>query len=293
MKKIALLLIVMTSLSACAVWRTPPIARIALLASFEGRYREVGYTAIYPARLALRDAGLSHLELVAVDDGGTPQTAQARARALALDDSIKAVMVMGYDSADVGVLEALGDLPVIIIGEWATTPINDHIFIMSHSQIPEMLSYAGRLDITAPVETLFQGGDAFGLFAYADLYNQTNPLPHVQIVTSGAFAPLAFRERLLASDIYVPPPSYLSTTVYDATRLLAHVIADADMSRQAVADTIRSVDYMGEWVGRIRFGDNGYWADAPLYMYVYADNQYDGHELMFIRSMVRDIPPNR
>jgi len=293
MKKIALLLILMTSLSACAIWRTPPIARIALLASFEGRYREVGYTAIYPARLALRDAGVSHLELVAVDDGGTPQTAQARARALALDDSIKVVMVMGYDSADSRVLEALADLPVIVIGEWATTPIYEHIFIVSNSQIPEMLSYDGRLDITASLETPFQGGDAFGLFAYADLYNQTRPLPHVQIVTSGAFAPFEFRERLLASDIYVPQPSYLSTTVYDATRLLAQVIANADMSRQAVADTIRSVDYMGEWVGRIRFGDDGYWADAPLYTYVYADNQYDGYELMHNSAMVIDIPPNR
>jgi ABC-type branched-subunit amino acid transport system substrate-binding protein len=293
MKKMLLLVIVFVSLTGCAVWRTPPIARIALLAPFEGRYRDIGYSAIYPARLALKDAGLSHLELVAVDDGGTLQTAQERARALALDDSIKAVMVMGYDSADVRVLEALGDLPVIIIGEWATTPIHDHIFIVSNSQIPDMLSYVGRLDITAPLETLFQGGDAFGVFAYADLYNQTSPLPHVQVVTSGAFAPLEFRERLLASDIYVPKPSYLSTTIYDTTRLLAQVIADADMSRQAVTDAIRSADYMGEWIGRIRFGDDGYWADAPLYTYVYADNHYDGHQLMSISSMVREIVPNR
>ncbi len=39
-------------LSACAVKRTPTIYRIALLAPFEGRYREIGYNALYAARMA-------------------------------------------------------------------------------------------------------------------------------------------------------------------------------------------------------------------------------------------------
>lgn len=293
MKHLFLLAITLFSLTSCAVWASPKIARIALLAPFEGRYREIGYAAFYPAKLALGDVGLSHLELLAVDDGGTIQTAQARARALALDDSVKAVMILGYDNADVSVLEALDDIPVIIIGEWATQPINDHIFILSHPEIPNMLSYAGRLDITQPIEAPFQGGDVFGLYTYAGLYSHNEALPHVQIVTSGTFAKPEFIQRLLASDIYVPQPNHLSTTVYDATRLLASVISSADMSRQAVADSIRDADFMGEQVGRIRFDDDGYWLDAPLYTYVYVDNHVDGFSMIVDSARVIEIPPTR
>lgn len=293
MKHLFLLVITIMSLTSCAVWDSPKIGRIALLAPFEGRYREIGYTAFYPAKLALADIGLSHLELLAVDDGGTIQTAQARARALALDDTVKAVLILGYDSADKTVLQALRDIPVIIVGEWATLPINDHVFILSHPEIPNMLSYQGRLDITQPIESPFQGGDAFGLYTYAGLYSHNQALPHVQIVTSGAFASPEFTQSLIASDIYVPQPNHLSTTVYDAARLLASVIPSADMSRQAVANAIRDVDFMGEQVGRIRFDDDGYWLDAPLYTYVYVDNQIDGFSMIADSSRVIEIPPTR
>ncbi len=291
MKRLFLHIIILCSLTSCAVWDSPKIARIALLAPFEGRYREIGYTAFYPAKLALGD--VSHLELLAVDDGGTIQTAQARARALVLDDSVKAVLILGYDSADESVLRALGDIPVIIIGEWATVPINDHVFILSHSDIPNRLSYAGRFDITQPIQSPFQGGDAFGLYTYAGLYSHDDALPHVQIVTSGAFASPAFTQRLVASDIYVPQPNHLSTMVYDATRLLISAISSPDMSRQAVADLIRQADFMGEQVGRIRFGDDGYWSDAPLYTYVYVDNQSGSFSMIADTARVIEIPPAR
>jgi len=289
MKRLFFFFFSLVSLTSCAVWDSPKIARIALLAPFEGRYREIGYTAFYPAKLALGD--ISHIELLAVDDGGTIQTAQARARALALDDSVKAVLILGYDSADETVLRVLGDIPIIIIGEWATQPINDHVFILSHPEIPNMLSYEGRLNITQPIESPFQGGDAFGLYTYAGLYSHNEVLPHVQVVTSGAFANPEFTQRLLASDIYVPQPNHLSTTVYDATRLLASVISSPHNSRQAVADFIRNADFMGEQVGRIRFGDDGYWLDAPLYTYVYVDNQVDGFSMIADSARVIEIPP--
>lgn len=291
MKRLYLIIITLLSLTSCAVWDSPKIARIVLLAPFEGRYREIGYTAFYPAKLALGD--ISHLELLAVDDGGTIQTAQTRARALALDESVKAVLILGYDSADETVLEALGDIPVIIIGEWATQPINDHIFILSHPEIPNMLSYQGRLDITQPIESPFQGGDAFGLYTYAGLYSYNEVLPHVQIVTSGAFANPEFTQRLLGSDIYVPQPNHLSTNVYDATRLLASVISSPDMSLESVANSIRDADFMGEQVGRIRFDDDGYWLDAPLYTYVYVDNHVNGFSLIADSARVIDISPTR
>jgi ABC-type branched-subunit amino acid transport system substrate-binding protein len=264
-------MLVVLMLSACAINPTAPIARIALLAPFEGRYRDIGYSAIYPARMALRDMGITHLELVAVDDGGTFQTAQERARALALDTSIKAVMILGYDSADSSVQAVFGDMPIIIIGEWATQPINNRVFMLTNPQIPGLLTQSGRIDITdaAQVETPFIGGEIFGLQAYSELRPNTDD---IQILTSGMLAPIDFAERLIASDIFVPAPNHLSLMVYDVTRLLAQVIVNPDMTRDMVADGIRNINYEGI-VGRIRFDESGYWADAPIYTYIYENGK--------------------
>ncbi len=83
-------------ISACA--STAPVIKIGLVAPFEGRYRPVGYDAIYAARLAVREqnaqggVGGYRVELVAYDDGGDAQAAVERARQLALDPQVVAVI---------------------------------------------------------------------------------------------------------------------------------------------------------------------------------------------------------
>ena len=75
-----------------------PVVKFGLVAPFEGRYRRVGYDAIYAARLAVRErnaaggVGGYRVELVAYDDGGEAQAAAERARQLALDPQVVAVM---------------------------------------------------------------------------------------------------------------------------------------------------------------------------------------------------------
>jgi ABC-type branched-subunit amino acid transport system substrate-binding protein len=82
--------------SACG--GTRPVLKFGLVAPFEGRYRPVGYDAIYAARLAVceRNAaggvGGYRVELVAYDDGGSAPTAVERARQLALDPQVVAVI---------------------------------------------------------------------------------------------------------------------------------------------------------------------------------------------------------
>ncbi len=67
-------------LSACAA-STQPVVKIGLVAPFEGRYRPIGYEAIYAARLAIREinarGGINghRIELVALDDRGEPEKA--------------------------------------------------------------------------------------------------------------------------------------------------------------------------------------------------------------------------
>jgi len=77
---------------------TRPVIKFGLVAPFEGRYRPVGYDAIYAARLAVRErnaaggAGGYRVELVAYDDGGDARAAMERARQLALDPQVVAVI---------------------------------------------------------------------------------------------------------------------------------------------------------------------------------------------------------
>jgi ABC-type branched-subunit amino acid transport system substrate-binding protein len=74
------------------------VLKFGLVAPFEGRYRPIGYDAIYAARLAVRERNASggvggyRVELVAYDDGGDAPSAVERARQLALDPQVVAVI---------------------------------------------------------------------------------------------------------------------------------------------------------------------------------------------------------
>ncbi|MDZ4763916.1 MAG: hypothetical protein SGI73_05135 [Chloroflexota bacterium] len=106
------LFILVLFVSGCAISPTPPRYQIALLAPFEGRDREIGYEALYAARLALADS-TSHFDLLPIDDGGTPSSATERARGIARAPSILAVIVLGTNMTTPDVYSALVDLPVL------------------------------------------------------------------------------------------------------------------------------------------------------------------------------------
>jgi ABC-type branched-subunit amino acid transport system substrate-binding protein len=106
----------------------PEVLKIGLIAPFDGRYRAIGYDAIYAARLAIREINESEripgyrLALVAFDDRADPTLAEASAEALVIDASV--VAVIGHyrqQTTDVGgaVYREAG-LPVLAIGGWLT-----------------------------------------------------------------------------------------------------------------------------------------------------------------------------
>ena len=109
-------------LVACSA-STQPVVKIGLVAPFEGRYRPIGYEAIYAARLAIREinarGGINghRIELVALDDRGEPDEAQSAARQLALDPQV--VAVIGHlwpDSTDAAMrIYCEAGLPVIAV----------------------------------------------------------------------------------------------------------------------------------------------------------------------------------
>jgi ABC-type branched-subunit amino acid transport system substrate-binding protein len=83
-------------ISSCA--SVAPVAKIGLVAPFEGRYRPVGYDVIYSARLAIREANAAggigdyRVALVALDDFGDPGIAAETASSLVIDPGVVAAV---------------------------------------------------------------------------------------------------------------------------------------------------------------------------------------------------------
>lgn len=96
MKKLTLLLLLISILSGCA--STAPVVKIGLVAPFEGRDRAIGYEVIYGARLAVREVNAAggiggyRVELVTLDDGGTVEFGEETATSLIADPAVVAVI---------------------------------------------------------------------------------------------------------------------------------------------------------------------------------------------------------
>ncbi len=109
-------------LTACS--SPPPVIKIGLVAPFEGRNRPIGYDVIYSARLAVREINEAggvegtFLALVALDDGGDVELAQATAQSLVLDPAV--VAVMGHwlpeTTAAAAPIYATASLPLFVPG---------------------------------------------------------------------------------------------------------------------------------------------------------------------------------
>jgi ABC-type branched-subunit amino acid transport system substrate-binding protein len=94
--RILLLLFALGVVSGCQ--SVAPVIKVGLVAPFEGRHRDVGYDVLYSARLAVREINAAggidgtRVALVALDDGGNPEYAQATADSLLIDPNVVAVV---------------------------------------------------------------------------------------------------------------------------------------------------------------------------------------------------------
>ena len=92
-------LLITLFLTSCA--SVQPVVKIGLVAPFEGAQRELGYDAIYAARLAVREINAAggiggyRVALVALDDGGDVQLAEETAASLTIDPGVMAVVGHG------------------------------------------------------------------------------------------------------------------------------------------------------------------------------------------------------
>ena len=197
--------------SGCAVQKTQPVKRIALLAPFEGRYREVGYQALYAARMAIGETGRTDIELYAVDDGGSVETAMDRAEALSEDTTISVVMVMGTKATQDEVLSTFRDgLPVIPIGIWARNEYNaDSTFPTEMTEI-------------ATLEHEFTCSEVCMLTAFPIMAKNLDELTRII-----SFAPPVteeFRQSYLAFDSFAPEPLPIAHQTYVVTNEAIEIV---------------------------------------------------------------------
>ncbi|MFQ3565498.1 MAG: hypothetical protein SNJ59_00730 [Aggregatilineales bacterium] len=264
--KVAFALLLMAILSGCGLSQTPRTWRIALLAPFEGRYREVGYNALYAARLALHDAAVDHIELLPIDDGGSATSAAARAHGLARDPLVLAAVTLGYAATDSNVQHNFADVPILIVGNWDASPTHSGVFQLSNPQISSMTNLPARIEVTdaARAPAPLVASEIASLNGFVRLRDR---LDDVTIVTSAALPNTEWAERFMDSDLFAPAPGLLALLTYDAVRLLATIDAH---DRKRMRAGIERSDYAG-LSGRIRFVD-GYWQDAPIHRYRYASS---------------------
>jgi ABC-type branched-subunit amino acid transport system substrate-binding protein len=136
------------------------IVKIGLVAPFEGSYRDIGYDAIYAARLAVREINESRgmepwrLELIAYDDRGSAEMAAQAARNLVTDPSV--IAVIGHyrpETTDAAApIYAVAGLPFITLGGWgAPAGTTWHLMPAPETLVAAMLRFGQGDEVGAPV----------------------------------------------------------------------------------------------------------------------------------------------
>ncbi len=244
---------------------TRPVCKFGLVAPFEGRYRPLGYDAIYAARLAVRQAneaggvGGCRVELVAYDDGGDARAAVERAKQLALDPQVVAVIGhLRVDTSraawDIYAHDALPLLSPVIPGDsLPSAPCDGCNFAAAFRTGP-----SGR-NVTQSVglDDIFAGGTLTGtLFATGAPWPRDVPgtrqfVADYRTVSNGA------------------EPGPYAWATYQATQLLFGALRAAPVQSElrdlpARASLVRRA--MGAQLA-LRFDAQGMLPDAPVYRY--------------------------
>ncbi len=148
---LCVILAAVASVSACrAVAPIPRVVKIGLAGSFEGLYRSYGYEALYAVRAALaerneRGGVAGHpVELVALDDSGSPEQARKQPSELAADPDVLGVVghsLAHTTDAALGEYARLG-LPLVSPTAWTGNPNSEWVVRVGASYLHETLTAA-------------------------------------------------------------------------------------------------------------------------------------------------------
>ena len=248
-----------TLLAACG--RPAPTYKIALVAPFEGRLRQVGYDVFPAMRLAIRDqinaggVGNAFVTFVAYNDSADPQMAERVARNVALDPEVLAVM---------GHLTLTTTLAAMDVYTNASLPLLT--LLVPADQVPASPLVFNMGPTLQSTKVDVQSATCSALADTSPFAPCTFPAPPVSELPKAQDALKAFTELSLG-----PPPSPRSIVAYDATNVLIEAIrmdieAHGVPTRAGVAEALRKMEYAG-LLGAISFNENGAWQNAPLWVY--------------------------
>ncbi len=277
--------------TSCAVTR--PTLTLALVAPFEGRYREVGYEINSAVRLAIREAnqnggvGGYSITLLALDDSGAPPAAAEQARKVSADPNVIAVLghwltsptlaaAPIYDENGIPfIATTAAPLPPSAFRLWLTEDTYLNTLPDSlHCPLPcdslenlDWLQSASRQPPSAIVGPALWQQPQFTRLA-PDRAEGVYVLAPAPLPADSSDPDFAARYRAISSGV---EPRSLAVLAYDATRLVFDAIArDAktrgSATRAGVAAALADSRFPG-LSGPIRFDSNHNWVEAKGWVY--------------------------
>lgn len=269
--RLALLTICCSLLTACLPL-TRPVVKLALVAPFEGRYRNVGYEVIYAVRLAVREANAQggvagySIELLALDDGGDAALALEQARKIATDPQVMGVIGhwLGASTAAAAPEYEAAGLPLLATGYAQDLPDSAFQFWLAASPCLE----APAALCPESIEDLRLWEAEGGIAGQAARVLLPAPLPADS--TDPAFAD---RYRAISNGT---EPSFNAVLAYDGAQALFAALARAieangQPTRAGVLEALTESDYAG--LGRpLAFDNQHRWPGAEPFVYDWRDH---------------------
>lgn len=155
------------SVSACRVAAPiPRVVKIGLVGSFEGLYRSYGYEALYAVKVAAaewneRGGVAGHpVELVALDDSGSPEQARRQPSELAADPDVLGVVghtLRHTTDAALDEYARLG-LPLVSPTAWTGNPNSEWVVRVGASYLHEALTAAQAAGVGPGARLAVVGG---------------------------------------------------------------------------------------------------------------------------------------
>jgi ABC-type branched-subunit amino acid transport system substrate-binding protein len=228
------------------------VIKIGLVAPFEGRYRSIGYEAIYAARLAIREingqGGINgyRIELVALDDRGEPDQAIVAARKLTIDPQVIAVIGHYRPASTDAAIEIYCAQQVAVIAIESVYPLPEKclqpisVFVLGHASIERWLS--------KPLIFVSDVADPNGLTAAQSFVSAYNAIP----IDGMRAGPIALQ-------------------TYDAMYLVFDAIRRAErIDRGGVTNALSRSDFNGAGA-HYAFDLQGNLIDAKVYVFEYGN----------------------
>lgn len=301
-----LLLLTFAAISAGCTPAAPPLIKIGLIAPFSGPYREVGYQAIYGARLAITEHNLTllkpnyHVELIALDDKADTATATEQAEKLISDPNVVGVIGhwLEHTTAATTTIFSGAKVPMLATATvpneaihgsrylFRLYPNNDillhQLLTTARKHEVEHTCNCGLISGSAMLNSIQHastGATAVGgpLWSLEDFITLAGATAEGSFFITPAPHPLVSPRASEFADRHVQEypgqkVGWVSVHAYEATRILLHALQKStNPTATHLVSSLASTDYPDGLLGPVRFTVNGQWEAPNYHVYKWVD----------------------